>query len=75
MSLFFAGLTRVFVAQQLPIASKNIYEVDLLKIVCASVQGLFAKFWAKTFCWRPKKSVKIVVNNLCLRIESTCNVV
>jgi hypothetical protein len=77
MSLLFACLTCVFVAQQLPIASTNFYEVvfDLLKIVCASVHALFAKFWAKNVCWHAKESVKIVAIHLCLWIESTCNIV
>jgi hypothetical protein len=50
------------VAQQLPIASTNFYEVvfDLLKIVCGSVHGLFAKFRAKKSVGAPRNPSKLL---------------
>ena len=43
-----------------PFASTNFCGVvfDLLKILCASMHGMF---WDKNFCWQPKESVKIVL--------------
>jgi hypothetical protein len=63
--------------EQRPIALTSFYEVvfDMLKIVCASVYGLFGKFWAKNVCWHPKECIKIVAFHLYHWIEGTRNVV